>query len=53
MGDITLDGAIALLASEKLRERSDGLAGLSCTYTGFPDCAVLTQTRSKAYTPEE
>ncbi|GAQ42611.1 DNA-binding protein kinase TEL1 [Aspergillus tubingensis] len=28
MGDITLDGAIALLASEKLRERSDGLADL-------------------------
>ncbi|PYI08977.1 ataxia telangiectasia mutated [Aspergillus sclerotiicarbonarius CBS 121057] len=28
MGEITLDGAIALLASEKLRERSDGLADL-------------------------
>ncbi|GKZ51790.1 serine/threonine-protein kinase tel1 [Aspergillus brasiliensis] len=28
MGDITLDGAIALLGSEKLRERSDGLADL-------------------------
>ncbi|PWY67189.1 ataxia telangiectasia mutated [Aspergillus heteromorphus CBS 117.55] len=28
MGEITLDGAIALLASEKLRDRSDGLADL-------------------------
>lgn len=31
-GEITLDGAIALLSSEKIKDRTDGLAGLSFQY---------------------
>lgn len=52
MGEITLEGAIALLASDKLKARSDGLAGWSplITLAALLMAKALTLNRSQTYT---
>lgn len=50
-GEITLDGAIALLSSEKIKDRTDGLAGLFII-----ECfcsRLLTPVRFETYSPAE
>ncbi|PYH43840.1 DNA-binding protein kinase TEL1 [Aspergillus saccharolyticus JOP 1030-1] len=48
MGEITLEGAIGLLASEKLRERSDGLADLKHILRQNKNNIRLTALNDKA-----
>jgi hypothetical protein len=51
MAQVTLDKAIALLSSERLKERSDSLAGLS---TAEPFHGTFADpTRFETYSPAE
>lgn len=52
MEEVTLDKAIALLASDKQKERADGLGGMRILLSDLQTLGLIS-ARSEAHSPEE